>query len=747
MLGAPAPGDNIHEQFHRLLLSERTFVQDVTAFYRRVVRRLTMEADYDRRVASSTDPASSSDAARVRVPSAAVAHRHHVRRCFDNVARLVFVHDAFLDDLERTLSRIGHGHNLADALIDCFAANLPGLTFHAEYAADLPIAIGVLSWRASRDSPLQRFIGDASPDGRPEYLFEQLRLPLARVPQYLQVMLVVRDLKPKRVAFVDVIVQALTTTLAAVIDPAPFPAAAANEIMEVEDQLKDPIDLVRPGRTLVRSGIVHHRRRSCVRPGRTTILHMCNDVMLVATRRRFKQRLVDVFALADLNAFDVSDDKNGVHQIVLRSRTSDQTMSIRMANADLKNGWLIDIWAASSAAATMCQRSSLSSSGMPCKTPVPGELMQRIRSLSAQDNREGHGGDAESSDDGDDDDDGRVPAVVVTVDSVLASLRHDQLAFCLTMSHLATSWKTVAKSNRSGRQLLGEACTALHSLARAHIHLLSMLNRLPTLTAAEIVSSICDAVPEIRALTLQLMRQEPAMRRAFDTVELQVAIDAFEMDPKSQQFPLSAFLGAPRCRLSYYVAVCQQLEDVLAYDGDERERAAVGNAREALNDVVSEIRFAVWQNEQRVVLEECQAQFKRYRRPPLLMGGGLATRCLLLTGTIGVMKSSITLCTFMLFSDYLLWSRPRRDASLALERCVRLERVQVSSDDTIQSSSSASRLLLVLHVPERVTLCFTSAQQRCAWFSALVDAILSRKAALLQDSPPSSTRPTPHVAT
>lgn len=250
MLGAPAPGDNIHEQFHRLLLSERTFVQDVTAFYRRVVRRLTMEADYDRRVASSTDPASSSDAARVRVPSAAVAHRHHVRRCFDNVARLVFVHDAFLDDLERTLSRIGHGHNLADALIDCFAANLPGLTFHAEYAADLPIAIGVLSWRASRDSPLQRFIGDASPDGRPEYLFEQLRLPLARVPQYLQVMLVVRDLKPKRVAFVDVIVQALTTTLAAVIDPAPFPAAAANEIMEVEDQLKDPIDLVRPGRTL-----------------------------------------------------------------------------------------------------------------------------------------------------------------------------------------------------------------------------------------------------------------------------------------------------------------------------------------------------------------------------------------------------------------------------------------------------------------------------------------------------------------
>lgn len=96
---------------------------------------------------------------------------------------------------------------------------------------------------------------------------------------------------------------------------------------------------------------------------------------------------MDVFALADLNAFDVSDDKNGVHQIVLRSRTSDQTMSIRMANADLKNGWLIDIWAASSAAATMCQRSSLSSSGMPCKTPVPGELMQRIRSLSAQDNR------------------------------------------------------------------------------------------------------------------------------------------------------------------------------------------------------------------------------------------------------------------------------------------------------------------------------------------------------------------------
>lgn len=85
------------------------------------------------------------------------------------------------------------------------------------------------------------------------------------------------------------------------------------------------------------------------------------------------------------------------------------------------------------------------------------------------------------------------------------------------MSHLATSWKTVAKSNRSGRQLLGEACTALHSLARAHIHLLSMLNRLPTLTAAEIVSSICDAVPEIRALTLQLMRQEPAMRRAFGT--------------------------------------------------------------------------------------------------------------------------------------------------------------------------------------------------------------------------------------
>lgn len=83
-----------------------------------------------------------------------------------------------------------------------------------------------------------------------------------------------------------------------------------------------------------------------------------------------------------------------------------------------------------------------------------------------------------------------------------------------------------------------------------------------------------------------------------------MAIDAFEMDPKSQQFPLSAFLGAPRCRLSYYVAVCQQLEDVLAYDGDERERAAVGNAREALNDVVSEIRFAVWQNEQRVVLEE-----------------------------------------------------------------------------------------------------------------------------------------------